>query len=191
MVWLRTKNKETLETWLRETSIPMLATMPNGDILWANQAYEDLVGFTLVELQQIEEGWKWLTVDDADTENDTQMAGAVVHGERTQYHFRKQYRHKSGEFKSVEIHVLRYPLAGEFQFFLVSVIALDHGFSKVIEEMDTMKEIILRLAQRPDAYDKVKELVMAYPKITMIALGALLYLIFGDRVLEIYKAIIP
>lgn len=186
-MWLSKQPPETVKTWLRESSIPFLATLPDGAILWCNKAYEDLVGYSIVELERLDGGWYTLTAKDDDAENDSEMALLVERGDRIDYHFRKEYRHKSGELKKVEIQVLRYPLQGDFKFFLVSVMPLDIGFSKVIEEVGTIRSLLIELADKPDAYDKVSELVKKYPKATLMIIGGLLYLIFGPQVFELYK----
>ena len=189
-MWLSRQPPEVVKDWLRGSSVPFLATLPDGTILWCNKSYEDLVGYTSAELSRLEGGWFTLTASDDDANNDADMAELVVNGERHDYLFRKSYRHKSGELKKVEIHVLRYPLSGKFEFFLVSVLPLDIGFTKVIEEVSTIRGMLLEISTKPDVYDKVTALISKYPKASLIVLGVLLYFMFGDRVLELYKKIL-
>lgn len=119
------KQTDAVAHWVTSTSCPMLVSTEDGGILWVNQAFEKLLGWSAVELVGFsgKPGKKWtdLTVETSDLEADQEMMFGVVTGERSEYYIRKQYRAKGGEAVHVMIHVLRWPRAGGVECFLVTV----------------------------------------------------------------------
>jgi PAS domain S-box-containing protein len=139
--WIEQQQPEALRRWIRDTSVPVLASLPAGEILWVNQAFEKLLGYTLPELNNL--SWKDITANGNDIKTDVELARQTVDGEREEYQFQKEYIHKDRSLKTVRIHVLRHPEAGEFQNFLVTVIPLD-GYDQA--NMDRMIEMERQLS---------------------------------------------
>jgi PAS domain S-box-containing protein len=197
-VWLDEQTPEALRHWLRSTSIPMLATSPDGNIFWANAAFENLTGYTAAEFHDGSRPVKWthLTVDHEDLQHDLDMAEAVVRGSRTEYQLVKQYRTKSGDNVSVNIHVLRYPLAGDFTCFLVSVYSLAQGSQTLMKELQELHSTLLSLIEQQAAMlkgigseDTFWQWCRNNPKLSAPLGVFLAFLICGDRVVEILQLI--
>lgn len=183
-MWLDRQTPGVLRQWLKATNVPMLATRPDGAILWANQAYEDLVGYASTELVGVRT-WIELTSGAADSEGDAKMAELIASGERTEYSFRKAYLHKTQQPRPVRIHVLRYPAHGPFEFFLVSVLPLDADVS-VLEEVESIQVRLVELmSQNRNSLEHVTELAKAHPIVATVIAAVLSTLLFGDRVLEL------
>lgn len=191
MSWLNHIEPEGLRHWLRLTAIPMLASLPDGKILWANQAYERLTGYSWAELESM--SWIDLTEDLEDRRADAAMAQELVRGDRFQYQFRKRYKHKTMMGPQVLIDVLRYPIDGQFVCSLVSVLPLDAGYDQALVEVEKLHRIVfdfidLQKKQRNIAEQYVAWLkdspTVAWPISIIVAVFVL-----GDRLLEIVKQI--
>ncbi|TWU67296.1 hypothetical protein V7x_28700 [Crateriforma conspicua] len=150
MTWLDDQPAESLRHLLRNTNVPFLSTLLDGTILWANPAFESLLGYTLAELTDPMIGnWRRLTYDPVDTAHDAAMAAEVVAGVRKAYVYVKPYRHKQGHPVPSMIHVLRVPHAGEFLYFHVSVTPLQssgaHAAVSLQEIDDKLTEVLARI----------------------------------------------
>lgn len=191
MSWIELQEDEHLRHWLRRTSIPMQVTLADGTILWCNEAFERLVDYTIVEIEQQNITWLDLTVSKKDVEADKKMAAKVVVGERQHYEFRKRYRNKSGDVVDVIIHVLRCPAAGEFECFLVSVVPLDKTTQKTLHKIDELHRIVTHMYENPTPRiaKSVADWAKEYPRMAAIVGLFLFTFLFGDRVLEIAQKI--
>ena len=184
-MWLETKPPEMMKFWLRATSLPMLATMPDGEILWCNESFEQLVGYSSTEICG-NITWIDLTVQSIDAEHDQNMAMEVQSGMRHEYLFRKAYRHKGGEIVPVEIHVMRWPLQGDFQWFLVSVLPIE-GQRAALKQMEIIQSQMVQLMEKPTSWEQLARAVQKYPKIAFFIGSVLATLLFGSRVIEIVQ----
>lgn len=191
MSWLEHIKPEGLRDWIRYTYVPMLASLPDGTILWANPSCERLTGYTLPELEKL--SWRDLTIDIDDREADIEMALATEAGERKQYQIRKQYKHKTGMDPQVLIDVLRHPQNGEFKCFFVSIIPLDEGYDQALKEVKKLRlimEVFLRNEQsKPGTLDKLSVWAEKHPKMAFFTGIVTFIFLFGDRALEIIKSV--
>lgn len=191
MSWLQTLEPEGLRHWLRLTAIPMLASLPDGKILWANQAYERLTGYTWAELQNMT--WMELTDDLEDRKADLEMSHEVVRGDRFQYQFRKRYRHKTSVGPPVLIDVLRYPMTGEFVCFFVSVLPLDAGYNQALAEVEKLHRIVFDFIDLQKKQHNVVEQYLGWlkesPTVAWPISIIVTVFLLGDRMLEIVKQV--
>lgn len=200
-MWLNERPPEMLREWLRGTSAPMLVTVLEGDgrILWCNQSFEQLLQYTSVEYYRDHNPitWKQLTIDRGDLEADTMMAQEVIDGTRLEYQLAKQYKRKDGTPCNVQIHVMRYPLQGGFECFLVTVYPLDQGSGFALLELQQIRGDLIALMERmpkpgedtPTQSDRLFNWINDNPKRGTIAVVFVAFLLFGDRVLEVVAAI--
>ena len=179
-----------------------MATGLGGDIWWANEALENMMGYTASELRESVK-WTDMTVDHGDLHHDLAMAEELVHGSRIEYQLVKQLKHKSGESISVSIHVLRHPLQGDFNCFLVSVRCLNEGPRAMLRELQEMQSTMLEIMDRQEAAKRKVEAELREraahetfwgwckdnPRKAAVlgAFGA--FLVVGDRVIEFISAI--
>lgn len=189
MTWLRTLGQEELDHWLRRTDVPLLASLPEGQILWCNRAFEVLTGYTVSELHNMT--WRDLTDDADDLTADIEMAYQVQRGERESYQLQKRYRTKHGPSKRVMIHVLRNPYSGAFKCYFVSVIPLDAGYETALNEIQQVRgmmlELMAKLSEDKTLWTKYMEHWKKYPIPVTIATIVTLVFLLGDRLLEIIK----
>lgn len=200
MHWLDDQPGELVKHWLRHTSTPMLATLLDGTILWANRSFEEMIGYSSVELYGKHEPntikWTDLTVDHGDLHYDQVMAKSVIDGEIQDYQITKQYKTKTGSLVDVIIHVTRYPSAGSFQCFLVSIYALKVDVQQTYEELREVRAILFDLCAIMDKANinqslgtAVYNFLSSNPKVAYLIGGVLSVLLFGSRVIEIIQEI--
>jgi len=150
-MWLDSLSNHEVKSWLINTNVPMLVSIPNGKILWCNPAFERYTGYTINELVEDEthlnRGISWidLTDDRDDKEFDVQLSHELEMGDRTEYTYYKFYRTKAGPVKRSMIHVLRSPATGEFKCCFVSIIPLDVGYEFAMKEMQDIRTQQLRI----------------------------------------------
>lgn len=165
----------------------MLATLPDGTILWSNSAFERMLGYTSAEVAG-KKTWIELTKPDDDLEYDQQMVQAVVAGHETHYQLQKHYITKSGSYKPVVIDVLRYPLSGPFEMFLVAVVPVDTGVELAITQISEIRKLIVAMMEQEPrglTIDKLMEWAKEHPIWASVVGVLLMFLLFGDRVFEI------
>lgn len=188
-MWLTKQKREVLEDWVRRTKTPMLSTLPDGTILWTNEAFERFLGYTSAELAG-EKTWVELTRQDDDLEFDQQMVADVVAGHQTDYQLRKHYQQKSGQYRECVIDVMRYPLQGEFEFFLVAVVPVDVGVELAISQLGQIRKLILEMMSREPAgltFNKFWGWATKNKLVASIIGVILAFLLFGERVFEILQ----
>lgn len=188
-MWLSQQSKEKLEHWVRHTKTPMLATLPDGSILWTNAAFESLLGYAKVELAG-QKTWIELTKPDENLGYDRQMVEQVVAGTMTDYQLQKQYLTKSGSTKTVVIDVLRYPLSGPFECFLVAVVPVDRGVELAVGQLAAIRKLILEMLEREPkglTFDKLLAWSKDHPLASAIIGTLFAFLLFGERIFEILR----
>jgi PAS domain S-box-containing protein len=196
-VWLTKRTKEELEHWLRRCDIPLLASMPDGSILWCNPAFEDLLGYTSAELEHM--SWVDLTDAKSDREADIQMAREVAAGTRDSYNLEKKYRTKHGPAKTVRIHVLRNPFAGDFYCYFVSCTPLDVGYDVALARMEEMtialaaqgsqiSDLTRTIVEKGDIWRRYWKWVAANKWLGIPATITIATMLFGERLLEVIAA---
>lgn len=167
----------------------MLATLPSGEILWCNEAFENLLGWTNVELVG-RLTWKDLTSDQEELSYDLALVQETVDGTRTDYQLQKEYRTKNGSPKRVVIDVLRYPTSGEFDCFLVAVCPVDHGVQFALNQLNEIRSLIIVLMDSQPTgltFDKAIAFSKEHPVLASILGIIFSTLLFGERVVEIVK----
>lgn len=195
MPWIDDQPKAIIVDWLRRVNTPLVVSLPDGQILWANPAFEELLGYTCYELCSASKPvtWKSLTVDKADLEIDEMLVDDTVKGLRQGYYIQKRFAHKSGTSVSVVIEVLRYPSAGDFEVFLVACAPMNHGADAMLAQLQTVRELLVPIAEacsRSQGFTvaDIKELAKSHPKIFWFVVLLFSTLLFGDRVLELIQA---
>lgn len=185
--WIDSQVPEMACRWIKETSVPLLVTVRNGTLLWCNEAFEEFVGYTVSELRGMEDCWQRLTIDQGDATYDSEMAEMVESRERYDYRFRKKYISKDGVPRPCEIHVLRHPEAGSFEYFLVSVLPLDLSYGAMLEELQLLQRSLLDLSSKPDMWERMMLFYKSQPKTAIVVTIVLSYLLFGDRVIDLIE----
>ncbi len=192
-LWIDEQSREALRRWVDSTASPMLATTADGSVLWCNGAFESFIGYTIPEFIREKNPITWhdLTVDRGDLAADLQLAQSVQEGHRVEYMLTKQYRAKDGEAKDVIIHVLRNPLAGDFECFFVTVHPLDAGnrfaYGEILNGIGSLKSILTE--EKAGEVTKFLDWSERHPKraaCLVLIVGAIL---LGDRFVETIKDI--
>jgi PAS domain S-box-containing protein len=189
MGWIQKQPETLLVEWIRRTKSPMLATLPCGEILWCNRAFEDLLGYSSVELIG-KKTWRELTADQADLQSDIELVNETVKGDRVDYQLQKPYMAKSGKAKECLIDVIRYPVVGDFECFLVTVFPLDDGLQYAMGQLAQIRTLIIELMERQPSgltFEKVRTLSKEHPVGFYVVAILLATLLFGERVVEIAK----
>lgn len=192
-MWLNKQPRETLDTWIRHTATPMLSTKPDGEILWVNGAFEGLLGYTSVELVG-KKTWIELTKPDDDLDADRELVAETVSGKRVDYQLQKHYVSKSGTPQLVVIDVLRYPIEGEFQFFLVAVCPVERGIELAMTQLVEIRKLLIELMDvKPSGltFDKAIQFSKDHPMIATFVGLLFAVLLFGNRVIEIFQMLRP
>ena len=198
--WIE-EQSSSVRHWLHGSACPMIASKADGSIIWANEAVERLLGYSCAELVTSPGSpglsWQDLTVDLRDLSADNQMVQELVQGHRMDYSMQKSYRSKSGEPVPAMIHVLRWPINGTAECFLVTLMPLGSGLDFMLEEFGKLRVAISEMNRVP-----IKEPSPAYTAFfrvgvwanqNKLAAAALLLwlsaLLVGDRVLLIAERI--
>ena len=185
--WLDS-HPDALATYIRRSRIPHSFTLPDGRFLWANPAWEQMLDYSVVELQEI--SWRAVTASQSDAEYDSRMAKDLASEEptRTSYEFRKSYLRKNGTPVPVVIHVQRFPETGPFRFFIVTSLPEPPVIEVVKQEFREMrKEHAEREANRLSV--RFMELAQKYPKVAMMVTGFILFLFFGEEATQYLREI--
>ena len=188
--WLVKQKSDVLTSLLRRTKTPMLATMPDGEILWCNEAFENFSGYTAPELVG-KKTWIELTNQDEDLEYDLELVESVRVGVRTDYQLQKTYVTKQGYHRQCIIDVIRYPIQGELECFLVVASPLDLGVEFAVTQIGEIRTLILEMMQHKRTgltFEKAMEWSERHPYVSTFLLVLFLSLILGDRVIELAKS---
>jgi PAS domain S-box-containing protein len=102
-----------------------LISKADGTILYANAAFREWSEYTLSELMKI--GWIQLSVDDESLEADLLATKTLTDGYVQASTVRKKYRKKSGESHWGILTVIRYPPAGNVEWFACTWEPLKNG----------------------------------------------------------------
>ena len=187
-MWLDEQPESKLKDWIKRTKTPMLASMPDGEILWCNGAFETMLGWSSVELVG-KKSWKDLTESD-DLGFDMALVSQAIAGERTDYQLQKEYKTKNGSPKRVIIDVLRYPQHGEFDCFLVAACPLDNGVQFALTQIGEIRTLLIEMMERQPTgltLDKAIAFAKEHPIAAAILATVFGVLLFGERVVEIIK----
>lgn len=197
MSWLDDSATDLVKNWIRRTAVPMLATDVDGTIFWCNGAFENLIDYTSAEIHSETHPITWtaLTVDGSDLVNDQAMAEAVKAGHRLDYQLMKQYRTKGGNVTDVLVHAMRYPLTGDYKCCLVSIYPIRHGTEFALQELRELRVQMLTVVEhvtKPEESEMLKFLEWSDKNPKKAAFLVLFFssLLFGDRVINTFKAII-
>jgi len=165
MAWLNKQDKEILELLVRETEIPIMFSGSDGKIYWANQAFEEFIGYALWELTTGTNGkgitWDKLSVSGESLEADHEMVKQCLDGDRYKYTLKKQYIPKNSQPVWAEINVIRYPSVGTFQCFIVVVNPLKNGTQTAFAlSMDRIKDFTNELIKLRERQNQVESKVI-------------------------------
>lgn len=200
-MWISQADQQILATWIEHCPALKLVSGVNGEIFWANRAFREFTEYTLKELQAI--GWKRLSVDSESLDADIDALKQMQSGYIQDYTVNKQYRTKSGAAKWGILTVLRYPAAGDIEFFLCTFEPLKNGtataFNLAMERIGEMtsqisglKGEVTKLATLdPDTtwVDSTFKLIKRHPKVAGGFL-ALALSVFGlNNVVELLQRV--
>ena len=197
MSWINNKPEGLLRYWLTNTKAPMIASMPDGTILWVNRSFERMIGYVSAEIVG-KLSWKDLTQDKDDLAADIAMMEELATGERTQYQLQKEYLTKHDKPVKVVIDVMRYPNGTqELECFLVTAVPIDEGLQFAMGELSAIREILLGLSavmSTPQqnklviGFDDIQSWYKNNPLISTALTIVIATLLFGERVIEIIQA---
>jgi PAS domain S-box-containing protein len=197
MSWINNKPEGLLRYWLTNTKAPMIASMPDGTILWVNRSFERMIGYVSAEIVG-KLSWKDLTQDKDDLAADIAMMEELATGERTQYQLQKEYLTKHDKPVKVVIDVMRYPNGTqELECFLVTAIPIDEGLQFAMGELSAIREILLGLSavmSTPQqnklviGFDDIQSWYKNNPILSTSITIVIATLLFGERVIEILQS---
>lgn len=208
-MWLRNQNIDLFVTWVENTEVPMIVSGPKGEIYWANKSFEEFSGYTSWELSN-RLSWEKLSFNDDNLEADKQLITECISGDRINYSIKKQFSPKGEKPVWVDIHVCRFPMSGEFKFFLITVQPLKNGtaaafslaidtinnFSKKLEDYNKevsgmSEEIVKGIKSSQTKGEEIGKslggLAWEYPRITGIVLAIMLAMLLGNQFMEAVK----
>lgn len=167
------------------SSCPMFVVGGNKEILWVNQSFELVLGYTAEELLNLH--IEALTHDAEEWDMDTKMMATLVKGYRLEYHVRKQLRKKSGEPVTALIHVLRWPPYGDVECFLITAIPVSHAADFVVGEVTSLRVMLAEFIHNKTSStsDKLLNWAKDHPIWASIMAFVLGYLLLGDRIVEV------
>lgn len=220
MRWLSDQaQRDLLEGWLATTDSPMLASLADGTVLWANEAFHDFIGYSSYELYGRDNPspvrWTDFSVPDQSLAADMAMAESAQRGEIERYDVIKYYRPRSKAPVLCKLCVQRWPKAGEqVDAFLVTVLPLENGAHAAMQEMmgktnqfieafsrlqSSMDNMAASLHQSITEMRTVSDLeaaaaawariAMRYPKIAFAVALSIVVLLIGPQSIENFKAI--
>ena len=206
-MWLRKQSVELLDAWLRHSPCMMLASGPNGEIYWANDAFCSWTKYTVSELSGI--GWKKLSVDNEDLKADISSMMDVLDGYRQAYTCQKQYTPKNDKPQWGNLTVIRHPAVGDVECFLCIFEPLKNGtataFALAMQHIEGCKTEMSGLAKSVSKLTSVNEdedwvlktvrLLKRYPRLALFILMIMLSVFGANNVLELvqrlYKVGVP
>ena len=188
MSWLEGRASNLMINWLEMTSVALCATTPAGDVLWCNEAFEELTGYTSYELMQGHKDWSELTDTSEDREAEQANLEKVLRGGRDDFMITKSIRKKDGQLANVLAHTIRFPPDGEVQCLLVSCVeqnSSDRLQAKTISEVHSMMfKIIEENQNRLSLSDRLLAWVEANQWKAGIVGCVIAAFVFGDSFLH-------
>lgn len=190
---------DVFRCWARNANVPLLITCTEGDIYWANPAFEEWSGYTLGELRSI--GWRKLSKPDESLDADLAAMKEVVDGYRTEYTVHKYYIPKGDKPQAGELHAVRYPLSGNIEFFLCTWHPLRNGtqvafelavrhISEVDKSVAALTQQVSKLTERSEDEDwlvNTSRLIRRYPKLSAAIIAGMLSLGGVNQALELLQ----
>ena len=175
--WFEELQIDVFRVWARNASVCLLITGKDGDIYWTNPAFEEWSGYTQGELRAL--GWRKLSKPDESLDADIAAMKEVLEGNRIGYTVQKYYIPKGDRPQPGELSAVRYPLAGDIQFFLCTWHPLKNGTQAAFElavrhiaEVDKsvaeLTKQVATLTQRSEDEDwlvNTSRLIRRYPKL--------------------------
>lgn len=123
-MWLEETTPEIIRHWLRHSKHPKLVMDCTGSLLWCNSALEELVGYSVYELQAMTIAE--LIDRSSDMEDVRKLMAETVAGKRTNYISRREYRRKnSAETVPVQVHVMRFEIDTDTVYLLMDILPLE------------------------------------------------------------------
>ena len=200
-----------LQHWVVEGKVPRLISKSDGQILWCNPEFEDLVGYSLAEFHRGTMDWRRLTTNQLELETDEEMVRQVLSGERRDYTLIKNYQSKTKGLIRVQLCAQRWPPAEDTTdevLFLCEVLPLNghhpascetthHVMARLARDVQDMRNEIMRLStpstEMSDVIEWVVKQIQAHPK-TWLSIGSvILVLLLGEAgfalVMKIVKAV--
>lgn len=196
-MWLEQAKIEALQLLVKKSSSQYLASTIDGNkILWANDSFCEWSQYTLPEL--LRKTWLELSVNDGDLAADLEMARALVNGDVKSYTVQKRYMPKNSRPEIGNLHVVRYPETGPFEFCWCLWEPLRNGtaqaFELALESQGKMVAIMTELTQEVKTVTNKTEvesfllsglrLSIKYPKVAMFLIVVILGLGQADSVVS-------
>jgi PAS domain S-box-containing protein len=129
-VWLNNAKLEALQAMLKHSSAMLMASTPDGKILWANEAFCEWSQYTLAELMNMT--WKQISVDDGDLAADIAMVSTLDEYSLS-YTVQKRYIPKGSKPQIGNLHVTKYPARGPIEFCFCHWTPLTNGTAQAFE----------------------------------------------------------
>lgn len=189
-MWLESQNSKILKYWIEHTSAPKLVSMSDGRIIWINDAFVELLGWSRPELCG-KMTWMDITADENELNADMEMVQEVIDGVRTRYQLQKLYKTKNGPPKRVLIDVLRYPQSGDLEVCLVTAMPIEANLEYIIGQITTIQQILNKPKENKlkDHINNIFGIIENNPKATAIIMLIIAVVFFGDQVLEVVRAV--
>lgn len=179
MSWIKNHDLELFITFITHTKVPMLISGANGEIYWANKAFELFSGYSNWEIEN-KLKWENLSINDENIEADRHMIHQCILGTATNYSIKKQIIPKNERPAWTDVHVSRFPMTGDFKFFLITIQPLQNGtapaFSLAIDTINqfsqqtkTLQETLSSMEDR--IVDRVGDIAKPVNEVEQIAMG--------------------
>lgn len=186
----------------------ILFSTAEGDIVWANYAFLDWIGYSLDEFTRKVNPvtWQDISVRDASLEADITSANKLKAGNIQHYVIRKFYVPKHGHPHFVELFVRRFPPDADKEMAIccVEVTPLHNTHEKmamayekmaielrsnIVELSESNKKIVKAMEdQMKTGLNGAVAWLLAHPLVGVPVAAVLVLLLFGDRALEVLQS---
>ncbi len=198
MSWLDDCDPTAFRHLLQTTTTPVVVWQPDGRIIWCNQAFERITGYSRPELTNAaHQSMLDITDDRDDAAADIAMARELQTGVRNEYTLQKSFRRKNSNPVRVIAHSIRYPAPSnppkeDFNCILTTAQPLEFGYDYAVGEVQEVRKLLVdmiaKLSQPPPTLaNRYVDWYKKQPVMCIFITLVIAALLLGSRVVEVVK----